>query len=497
MIQAITFIPAASGTEGLTYVERASRNRSLHVLLQDCSFKGTAASHPASRRNFLRNAYREIISRYVSFGRIEHPLPLARSLVVYLDGLCKRIDCRVDDFRGMGLYVLLQDGETFYLLASREGRARVRTERGFEDLAGRGIGGVSKLPVETARAQKELFSQDLKDFLALYKIDAGSAEGDPLSPLDLSLGGSGEEMDTLLEALDQPGVVELGVAEKTIPLNLISDKMMFVRFDGLIRAREMYSFGIGGKKSPGLGRRSLRVAFPVVAALALVSLSGVWLAERLARPASEPGIEVVQAESDRGGESAGSSEPIGIEAPPAARPSEEAQDDGEEVRFSVAWNKQYNEPVTSTPVFSGDRVFFGSRDRNLYALERSTGEVAWRYRAADGIGATPAVSGNHIIGADYKGNVFAVGAADGELVWTRKLPGKVVSSPRVGGGEVVVGCYNGTAYALSTETGRVLWRLPTGGRIRGTCAYGDGRFFVPSFDGSLYAVTTGTVAWRA
>ena len=35
MIRAITFIPASGGSGGLTYVERASRNRSLHVLLQD------------------------------------------------------------------------------------------------------------------------------------------------------------------------------------------------------------------------------------------------------------------------------------------------------------------------------------------------------------------------------------------------------------------------------------------------------------------------------
>jgi outer membrane protein assembly factor BamB len=497
MIRAITFIPASSGTEGLTYVERASRNRSLHVLLQDCSFKGTAASHPASRRNFLRNAYREIISRYVSFGRIEHPLPLARSLVGYLESLCKRIDCRVDDFRGIGLYALLQDGETFYLLTSREGRARVRTERGFEDLAVRDIEGVSELPVETTRAQKELFSQDLKDFLALYKIEVGSPGEGALMPLDISLGGSGEEMDTLLEALDQPGVVESGVTEKTIPLNLISDKMMFVRFDGLIRARELYSIGATTKRSRGIGRRSLRVAFPVVAAVALVSLGGIWLSERLARPVSESETAVAQAAPTQSEETAEIIDPPRSEVAPADRSSEAEEAEERGIRFSVAWNKKYNEPVTSTPVFSGDRVFFGSRDRNLYALERGTGEVAWRYRAADGIGASPAVSGNHIIGADYKGNVFAVGAADGKLAWNRKLPGKVVSSPCVGGGEVVVGCYDGTAYALSSETGRVLWRLATGGRVRGTCAFADGRFFIPSYDGRLYAVTAGTVAWRA
>jgi outer membrane protein assembly factor BamB len=455
------------------------------------------AAHPESRRNFLRNAYREIISRYVSFGRIEHPLPLARSLVSYLDSLSRRVDCRIDDFQGIGFYALFQDGETFYLLTSREGRARVRTARGFEPLTDRVIQGVSELPVETARTQKELFSQDLKDFLALYKIEADAlGEGGVVMPLDISLGGSGEEMDTLLEALDQPGVVETGVTEKTIPLNLISDKMLFVRFDGLIRARELYSAGLMRPKPRSRGRRALRMAFPVATALVIVSLGGMWLSERLARPGTEAESAVTQSDLSHGGEAAGG----GTDLPPEVAASDQTPAEAGEAeprfRFAVAWDKTYNQPVTSTPIVDGDRVFFGSRNRNLYALDRRDGAVSWRYRAADGIGASPAISGNRIIGADYQGNVFAVNASDGKLAWKRKLPGKVVSSPCVGDGEVMVGCYNGVAYALSSETGRMLWRLSTGGRVRGTCVFDDGRFFVPSHDGKLYAVTAGTVAWR-
>ena len=199
MIRAITFTPASRGSGGLTYVERASRNRSLHVLLQDCRTSG-AATTPASRQNFLQGAYREIISRYVSFGRIEHPLPMARTLVSFLDSLSHRIDCRMDDFRGIGFFLLFQDGNEFFLLASREGRARIRTAEGFETLAAREIPGVTELPVESSSAQKELFSRDLKDFLALYRIDTTRLES-PSGTLDLALGGSGEEMDTLIDAL--------------------------------------------------------------------------------------------------------------------------------------------------------------------------------------------------------------------------------------------------------------------------------------------------------
>jgi outer membrane protein assembly factor BamB len=492
MIRAITFIPASGGTEGLTYVERASRNRSLHVLLQDCFWKGSTASHPASRRNFLRNSYREIISRYVSFGRIEHPLPLARSLVTYLENLSRRVDCRLDDFRGIGFYALFQDGDTFYLLASREGKARIRTEHGFEALGGREIPGVTELSLESTRAQKELFSQDLKDFISLYKIETGGPDRES-SPLDLSLGGSGEEMDTLLEALDQPGVVEAEVPEKTIPLNLISQKMMYVRFDGLVRTRDFYDT-IPVRSRSGRGRKLFGYVATAAMAVVFVSLGVLWLSERLSRPGT-PDEPVALTPAPE----AAAVNPALETAPPVEAGSGQATaDDPVRYRLSVTWDKSYNQPVTSTPLLDDNRVFFGSRDRNFYALDRGDGSLSWRYRASAGIGASPVVAAGHVISADYRGNVFALAAEDGRRVWIRKLPEKVVSTPCVGDGEVLVGCYNGLAYALSAETGRVLWRIRTGGKIRGSCAYGGGRFYVPSYDGRVYGVTAGTgeVVWR-
>ena len=460
------------------------------------------ASQPAgTRTRFLHAAYREIISRFVSFGLIEHPLPLMRSFVKFLEQLSKSVDCRVDDFRGIGFYVLLQDGETFYLLASREGRLRMRTASGFESLATREIPGVTELSVETTRAQKELFSDDLRDFLALYRIDATELDA-PDGALDLALGGSGEEMDTLVEALEQPGVVEIGVAEKTIPLNLVSHKMLYVRFDGLVRIRDLYADTFAPSRTRATRRRLIQV----VSAVVVVSLGAVWLSERLSRQdaevvaqsASLPVAESVPTTGSGMGEVA----PAATEetAEPAGDTANESQHEvvHEVVHLSLAWDKTYNQPITSTPLVSGDRVIFGGRDGNLYALSGENGSVLWRYKAAGGIGASPRVSDKRVISADYNGNVFAVGLEDGKRVWNRKLPGKVVSTPCLGDGEVLVGCYNGTAYALSVETGRVLWRLSTGARIRASAAFSDGRYYVPSYNGKLYSVTagTGTVRWE-
>jgi outer membrane protein assembly factor BamB len=499
MIRAITFIPTSSGSNGLTYIERVSRNRSLHVLLQDYTSGGTAGS-PASRANFLQNAYREIISRYVSFGRIEHPLPLVRSLVKFFDALSKRADCRVDDFSGLGFYVLFQDGETFYLLTSREGRSRLRTAGHFESLGMRAMDGVTELAIESANAQKELFSRDLRDFLALYRIE--STVLDPgKGALDFAIGGSGEEMDTLVEALDQPGVIEAGVPEKTIPLNLVSRKMLYIRFDGLQRMRALYEAEAVRFAATHRSRRYRGIVYTAGSVVVLAAFAAVWLSARLSGDSSGSGIRVVESTvvSAPGGDIDETAvQPDTVTVPETTGDASPDQREAKRPGFSLAWDKSYSQPVTSTPVSAEGKIIFGGRDGMLYALDADNGELLWRFRASDGIGASPVVIGNQVVAADYKGNVFSIDVDNGGQKWNRKLPGRIVSSPCYGDGEILVGCYNGNAYALSAETGRVLWKVVTGEKIRGSAAFSDGRYYLPSYDGNLYAVTAGigSVRWK-
>ncbi len=49
----------------------------------------------------------------------------------------------------------------------------------------------------------------------------------------------------------------------------------------------------------------------------------------------------------------------------------------------------------------GSRLFFGSQDGRVYALDRRTGKEVWRYDAGGKIYASPAVAaGRLVIGSD-------------------------------------------------------------------------------------------------
>ena len=482
MIRSITFIPSTGGIDDLTYVERASRNRSVHVLVQD-----TSGDKSPTRRRFLLRVYREVVSRYLASGRMELPLPLIHSTIAVFDEFSRRGDCLVDDFNGIGIYLLLQDGGTFYLLASREGKTYARSGGEFEPLWGGRLAGVTALPLDPTRTQTELFSQELTDLLVLHRIDAGAGGGS----LDLAMGGVGGEMDGLAAALREPGALLDGAGDETVPVNLISHKMLYVHFEGSDRAISPVRSVLGMR--PGWRwRRAGAALVSVVLGVAVVGLGAVWVGGRFG------------AGRDRGEESA---EVAKVERGAAKSEEKAVKDGGGEVEgevegkgahFAMVWKKTYRQAVTSTPVVVGELVVFGGRDGLLRALECETGREVWNHRAGDGIGSSPVVSGGRVMVGDYRGGVFAVGMEEGKRLWNRRLPQRVVSSPCVSGGEVVVGCYDGAVYAISAETGRVLWNLKSGARIRGSIACDGDQYYVPSHDGYVYAVGagTGTVRWK-
>jgi len=68
--------------------------------------------------------------------------------------------------------------------------------------------------------------------------------------------------------------------------------------------------------------------------------------------------------------------------------------------------------VDATPVIAGDLVFVGSKDKKLYVLDLRTGEERWQFQARRGITAPVAVAhtrnGPLIIVGDTAGNVYAL-----------------------------------------------------------------------------------------
>jgi outer membrane protein assembly factor BamB len=176
----------------------------------------------------------------------------------------------------------------------------------------------------------------------------------------------------------------------------------------------------------------------------------------------------------------------------------------------VRWRFQTRSAVRSTPAVTATRVFVGSGDSTLYALDRASGKPVWAFAAGGPVHSSPAVADGLVIAATLAGRIFAVSEATGELRWSMQtgstLPKNIspagewdlyVSSPVVVDRTIVIGAGDGNVYALDLTTGRERWRAKTGGKVRATPSVKDGVAVVGSWDGRVYAidVATGNTRW--
>ncbi len=127
--------------------------------------------------------------------------------------------------------------------------------------------------------------------------------------------------------------------------------------------------------------------------------------------------------------------------------------------------------LASSPVVSGGRIFAGSSDGSLYALDAKTGAVVWHYETKDRIRATAAVADGTVYVGSWDGYFYALKADSGELVWKYRaggdsepkyLVGPVTSSAMVRDGVVYCASRKAITFALDTKTGKELWQQGNG-----------------------------------
>ncbi len=91
-------------------------------------------------------------------------------------------------------------------------------------------------------------------------------------------------------------------------------------------------------------------------------------------------------------------------------------------------------PFTSTgsqPTVVGNRLYIGSANGMVYALDADTGCTHWSFQAEAGVRSAIAVEGDNLVFADYETNVYALYAQTGAIRWTRRADNQ--PSARVNG----------------------------------------------------------------
>ena len=180
--------------------------------------------------------------------------------------------------------------------------------------------------------------------------------------------------------------------------------------------------------------------------------------------------------------------------------------------FVVAWDADTGRerwrfkaaPIESSPLLRGKRLYVGSWDHNVYAIDSRTGRKVWSFRADEEVNTSAAYWRGRVYIASDAGTLYALSAKRGKLLWSAQSKETFGSreffyaTPTLAYGRVYIGNTDGTMYVYGAKSGRLLWARPLGTYIYGAAAVYDRKVFVGTYDGKFYALdaATGDTRWQ-
>jgi len=162
-------------------------------------------------------------------------------------------------------------------------------------------------------------------------------------------------------------------------------------------------------------------------------------------------------------------------------------------KLKLWWSFETGDDIKSSAVIDGKKIYIGSDDGFVYALNFATGELIWKLAAGSAVEAPPLyVDGGLFVGTQ-NGEFFAIDASSGKMRWQFKTEGQIKGSANWFTSEkneirIVVGSYDNFLYCLNAETGQKVWALETGNFINGAPAILNGKIVFGGCDALLHVL---------
>ena len=162
-----------------------------------------------------------------------------------------------------------------------------------------------------------------------------------------------------------------------------------------------------------------------------------------------------------------------------------------------AWRFFAAAPVRSTPLVSGNSVFFGNTLGHFFAVNKASGNLIWQFNTSSPINSSAAFQNGRVFFSDNKQTVYALNGATGKLSWKFNMGNKQAypwrydyfySSPTLVENKLIIGGDDGYLYMLNQSDGKQEWKFKSKGIIRGSAAVLNNIVVVGDMDGTLYAV---------
>ncbi|MCA9933670.1 MAG: PQQ-like beta-propeller repeat protein [Ardenticatenaceae bacterium] len=146
--------------------------------------------------------------------------------------------------------------------------------------------------------------------------------------------------------------------------------------------------------------------------------------------------------------------------------------------------------IVAPPLQVGDRVFVGTADNQVVALDATDGRELWRKETGHSIWGQPSYKEGVLFVTSMDKKVYAFDAENGDLVWDQptELGGAIASKALVDTDLIYVTAFDGKLHAISQATGEIKWSAEGQDWVWGAPVMEDGVVYFVDAAGNIYAV---------
>lgn len=182
--------------------------------------------------------------------------------------------------------------------------------------------------------------------------------------------------------------------------------------------------------------------------------------------------------------------------------------------LSRLWSDGTSAKIAGGLSLAYEKLFFGSEDGQVFALDAKSGEQKWRVSVRGEVLSTPVTDSGMVLVHIGSGVLVALDAESGEEKWSFEaevppLSLRGISAPAAANGGAIVGTASGKLVVNIIESGQTAWEQPIAAPSGATELERivdidsqplilGGTIFVISYDGTLAAVElrSGRVIWK-
>lgn len=128
------------------------------------------------------------------------------------------------------------------------------------------------------------------------------------------------------------------------------------------------------------------------------------------------------------------------------------------------WRFETSGQVSASPIVVDGKVCFGQQggDKDFYCVAQKDGRPVWKQAIGWGWVSAGYAGGKLFVGT-VEGDVLALDVRDGSILWVHRTNGGVYPAPATDEQNVYTGSWDGYYYALDQNTGAVKWAYATPG----------------------------------